>query len=219
MPSNAAQQEQQKSKLLKGALATVGTKSPPPVTIPFQYNPETLTRSLSPRMVKPEADRLERLRFAGAPEETLSVEAEFDSVDASGVADASLRSMGVYPQLSALELLVYPPLDQVNQVVQQGSAGALVLAYAPAPLTLFIWGERRVVPVEITGYTIVEQFFDHYLTPVRATVGIQMRVLSYTDLHPDSPGYAQFIAYQRGKEEMARQGSTPNGASVTGATY
>lgn len=219
MPSNATQQQQQKSQLLKGALATVGTKSPPPVTIAFQYNPETLTRSLSPRMVKPESDRLERLRFAGAPEETISVEAEFDSVDASGVADASLRSAGVYPQLSALELLVYPPLDQVNQMVQQGCAGSLVVAYSPAPLTLFIWGERRVVPVELTGYTIVEQFFDNYLTPVRARVGIQMRVLSYTDLHPDSPGYSQFIAYQRGKEEMAKQGSTPNGPSVTGATY
>lgn len=219
MPTNATQQEQQKSKLLKGALATVGTTNPPAMTIPFQYNPETLTRTLSPNMVKPEGDRVERLRFAGAPVETISVDAEFDSVDASGVADARLRSAGVYPQLSALELLVYPSLSQVNQTVQQGNAGALVLAFEAAPLTLFIWGERRVVPVEVTGYTIVEQFFDNYLTPVRAKVTIKMRVLSYSDLHPDSPGYSQFVAYQRGKEEMAKQGSTSNGQAVTGVAY
>ena len=51
-------------------------------TIPFQYNPETLTRSLAPRGATAQTgDRLEALRLVGPPVETLKIEVVLDATD------------------------------------------------------------------------------------------------------------------------------------------
>ncbi|HYW10206.1 MAG TPA: hypothetical protein VE913_24790, partial [Longimicrobium sp.] len=149
--------------------------------------------------------RSQMVRFSGAPVETISVEVELDYVDASGVADAATASLGVYPLLSALEMLVYPPSATVRHGAALLSSGTLEVAPAPAPLTLFVWGPRRVVPVSFQSYGITEQAFDHYLTPIRAVVALEMRVLSYSDLSTGNPGYDQFMVYQQNKESLAAQ--------------
>jgi hypothetical protein len=210
----------QKSSLLKGALATTATTDPAPVTIPFQYNPETLVRSLTPRMSVPEQGgvRLESVRFRAAPEETIQVEIQLDSVDASGVADATAPGVGIYPQLCALELLVYPTTGQVQQFDRQVKNGQINIAFPAAPLTLFIWGKQRVVPVLLRGYSITEQAFDASLNPVRAKVELTLYVLSYFDLAVGAPGYAQFLVYQQNKEALASQARVANAAGITGVT-
>jgi hypothetical protein len=206
--------------LLRGALVTIDTTQPAPQTIPFQYNPETLKRTLQSQLVGGEQnDRSQGVRFAGVPIETISVEVELDYVDASGVADVTEDSMGVYPLLSALELLVYPPSSGIVSAANQLSSGTLEIAPAMAPLTLFVWGQRRVVPVSITQYEITEQFFDQTLTPIRATVSLSMRTLSASDLASGTPGYSQYLVYQQTKESMAGGARVANGQSVTGATY
>ena len=209
----------QTSNLLKGALVTVDSSNPPPQTIPFQYNPDTLRRTLQPQLVGgQQGERSQMVRFAGAPVETISVEVELDYVDASGVANAALPSSGVYPLLSALELLVYPPSATIQSNASLLSSGTLEISPTPAPLTLFIWGKQRVVPVALQSYTITEQAFDNFLTPIRASVTLEMRALSYSDLAPGTPGYSQFMVYQKTKEGMASQAAVSNGSSVTGVT-
>lgn len=198
--------------LQKGALVTVDALNPPPQTIAFQYNPDSLRRTLQPQVVGGEQnDRSQMVRFSGAPIETFSVEIELDSVDLSGVADVTVASDGVLPTLYALELLAYPTSSSVNAAAGELSSGEMEIAPAAAPLTLFVFGGRRVVPVRITQYDIVEQAFDQQLTPIRATVSLSMRALSYSDLATTAPGYSQFMVYQQTKESLAPGGRTPRG--------
>lgn len=194
------------SKLQKGALVTVSSTGQQTGTIAFQYNPDTLRRSLTPQLVGGQQnDRSQMVRFSGAPIETISVEVELDYVDASGVADATVPSLGVYPLLSALEILCYIPTATQQSNDSLLSWGTLEVAPTPAPLTLFVWGAQRVVPVAIQSYNITEQLFDNFLTPIRAVVALELRVLSYSDLNTSNPGYAQFMVYQKNKETLAAQ--------------
>jgi len=95
-------------RLLKGALVTLALPNPLPSVIPFQYNPETLSRSLEIQAGSGEGDRSEVLRLKGAPVETIKLDVELDATDQLEHADPTAVSMGVHPQLAALELLVYP---------------------------------------------------------------------------------------------------------------
>jgi hypothetical protein len=193
------------SNLQKGALVSVADGGAQ-TSIPFQYNPDTLKRTLQPQLVGGQQnDRSQMVRYAGAPVETISVEVELDYVDASGVADAATASLGVYPLLSALEMLAYPPLSSVQAGASLLASGTLEVSPIPAPLTLFVWGPRRVVPVALQSYGITEQGFDNFLTPIRATVALEMRVLSYSDLATSNPGYTQFMTYQQNKASLAAQ--------------
>lgn len=194
------------SKLQKGALVTVSSTGQQTGTIPFQYNPDTLRRTLTPQLVGGQQnDRSQMVRFSGAPIEVISVEVELDYVDASGVADATVPSLGVYPLLSALEILCYIPTATQQSNDSLLSWGTLEVAPTPAPLTLFVWGAQRVVPVAIQSYNITEQLFDNFLTPIRAVVALELRVLSYSDLNTSNPGYSQFMVYQKNKETLAAQ--------------
>jgi hypothetical protein len=126
-------------------------------------------------------------------------------VDASGVADATVPSLGVYPLLSALEILCYVPSATIQSNAAMLASGTLEVAPNPAPLTLFVWGQQRVVPVAIQSYGITEQAFDNFLTPIRAVVQLELRVLSDSDLATSNPGYSQYMVYQKNKETLASQ--------------
>ena len=59
--------------LQKGAILTFDPTIGTPLSqIMLQYNPETLTRSLTPQSVGEQPDRTEILRLKGPPKETIS---------------------------------------------------------------------------------------------------------------------------------------------------
>src|ERR1700722_10264839 len=96
-------------RLLKGGIVTLDPVTGVPIaTIVLQYNPDTLTRKLQPQAVADQPDRTEILRLKGPPIETISVAAEIDATDQLAVSDPIATTLGIQPQLSALELLVYP---------------------------------------------------------------------------------------------------------------
>ena len=66
-------------RVLKGALVGIDTDIPIPSVIVFQYNPDTLTRSLKPRSPGGEGARSEAQRLTGPPEETIKVDVEIDA--------------------------------------------------------------------------------------------------------------------------------------------
>ncbi len=102
----------QSPRLLKGALVAIDPLRPLPTVIVFQYNPETLTRRIEARTAGGDAaggDRAEVLRLAGPPKETITLAAEIDGSDEVGGIHAGRLVTGIYPTLSALELLLYPP--------------------------------------------------------------------------------------------------------------
>lgn len=191
-------------KVLKGALVTVASGGQPDV-IAFQYNPATLKRSLSPQLVGGEEnDRSEAIRYTGAPVQNITVDVALDATDQLEQGNEIAETMGILPQLSALELIAYPSLNDVSQNQSKIQGGVMEVAPLTAPRTLFVWGSQRVLPVRLTSYTINEEAFDRWLHPIRANVTLNMRVLNYSDLDSQNKEYHQFMAYQSNLEAAAQ---------------
>ena len=70
-------------KVARGGVVLVDPPSGRPLrTIRFQYNPDTLTRTLQPQGIGGEpGDRQEALRLKGPPHETYKLDAEFDAAE------------------------------------------------------------------------------------------------------------------------------------------
>jgi hypothetical protein len=175
-------------------------------TIPFQYNPDTLTRTLQPQGIGNEpGDRLEALRLKGPPHETYKLDAEFDAAEQLDHPDANPieAANGLYPVLSALELSVYPDVAQLLAEDQMAAAGMIEVAPVEALLTVLVLGHSRVLPVRLTDLTITEEAFDTSLNPIRAKVSISARVLTVDDLGFTHRGGLLYLNYHRGKEQHA----------------
>ena len=193
-------------RLLKGAIVGIDPSNPVASVVIFQYNPKELKRSLDPRIS--EGGSSEASRLMGAPVETITLsKLEIDASDQLEIADQNAVDMGIYPQLSSLEMLIYPKSSLVMANTILLATGTMEIIAPEAPLTLFIWGPHRVVPVRITGFEITEEEFDVRLNPIRASLSLTLRVLSYNDLKVSHPGYGIFLAHQIVKEAMASIGS------------
>jgi hypothetical protein len=194
-------------RLLKGALVTFDLPSPQPSVVAFQYNPETLSRSLEAQTTGGEGgEKAEPLRLKGAPVETIKLDAEIDAADQLERAGIAAVTMGIYPQLSALETLIYPKASLMLVNAALLALGTIEVAPPEAPFTLFVWGPKRVLPVRLTEFSITEEAYDVNLNPIRAKVSLGLRVLSYNDFPITHPGYHLFLAHQVVKETMAALG-------------
>lgn len=204
-------------RILKGALVGIDILNPVPKVIAFQYNPDSLTRTLKARASGGDGARAEAMRLSGAPEEDITLEVEIDATDSLENGDATTVDMGIYPQLSALEMLLYPASSAVIANTVLMATGTIEIVPPAAPFTLFVWGPKRVLPVRITSFSITEEAYDVNLNPVRAKVSLGLRVLSYNDLSLTSPGYYMFLAHQVVKETMANIGSINDISAVMGS--
>jgi hypothetical protein len=123
--------------LLKGALIYFGAPMliPIPNIIIFQYNPETMTRSLTPwqppaKVVQKEVkdghdqneaeqkaytETLAKLSQPYDPQETLSLVLELDATDALETPELHPVAVatGIADRLAAIEMLLYPPGDSL----------------------------------------------------------------------------------------------------------
>ena len=95
-------------RLIKGAIIGIDPINPVPNVIIFQYNPDTLTRTLKAKTSGEGGNPSEVLRLKGAPVETIKLDLEIDATDQLEKADSVVVTSGIYPQLSALEMLIYP---------------------------------------------------------------------------------------------------------------
>ncbi|MGN6362553.1 MAG: hypothetical protein ACTHNK_19400 [Thermomicrobiales bacterium] len=177
--------------------------------IALQYNPDSLTRTLQAQGIGGEpGDRLEALRLKGPPVETIKIEVEIDATDQLEFPDKNQQNrtvaqLGLFPQLAALETIVYPPTSQLLDNDTQASIGAIEIAPVEAPLTLFVWSKNRLLPVRLTDFSITEEAFDTALNPIRARVSLGMRVLTVNDLGFAHRGGTLFLLYQQQKERLA----------------
>lgn len=160
--------------------------------IPFRFNPEELSRQLT----------VEQAQGQGAQPATGGTATGGNSADQGADADSgSLKEVftvllrfdlafreqqsstmpveyGVMPEISALEDLMHP----IESTTDQPSDGTEpTRARSRRPLVLFIWGERRVVPVKIVGMNINETFFNGQLYPTRSEVEISFETLGGGD--------------------------------------
>lgn len=186
-----------KPRILRGAFVEYGLSIPPLVVV-FQFNPVQLTRNRSLTPAVPEGfkgslrdfhqrkeyEDLAALRDAQrvtVNEEVIGFEIRLDASDQLADGDPIAEQFGVTPQLSALELMVHPKQESV---LGEALGGLLkspkLFSYTRKPnppLILFIWGRKRVLPVNITTLNITELLYSADLNPVRATVAVNLTVI------------------------------------------
>jgi hypothetical protein len=200
-------------RLLKGGLVQLEPDTGTLLrVISLQYNPDTLTRTLQVQSTSPGGggDQGEALRLKGAAIETIKLEAEIDATD--GLSDPAASpiavSLGIHPQLAALEELVQPRASDLQLNDSLVSSGVLEVLPIEAPLTLFVWSKQRVVPVRVTDLSVTEDAFDVNLNPIRAKVSLGLRILSIDDLGFGHRGGTLFMAYLRNKEALAARATS-----------
>lgn len=196
-------------KVLRGGLVRIdpGTRRLLDVVV-FQYNPDSLTRTIQPRAIGGEpGDRLEVLRLTGPPHETIKFDAEIDAADQlehpTQAANLPVAEQGLLPALAVLERLVTPSAAELLVVDTLFDQGMLEVAPMEAPLVVLVWGVKRVVPVLISGLSFTEEGFDPHLQPIRVKASIECKVLTSSDLPLQHVGGTLYIAYRQAVEQLA----------------
>jgi hypothetical protein len=200
-------------RLLKGGLVLVDPNNgQPQQVINFQMNPETLSRSLQIQRVEAGGgDRTQALRLKAPAVETINLEVQIDVIDQLEFPDQNRNAveLGIYPQLAALEMIVYPSSARLQTNEGLAQAGTLEIIPMMAPLTLFVWSKHRILPVNLTDLSVTEEAHDAFLNPIRAKVSLGMQVLSVDNLPFSSYGGGLFMTYLSQKERFS--GKNPPG--------
>ena len=206
----------------KGALAVYPTHTPgsqPTRFIVFQFNPESMKRTLAHRAAPAPtagasgASKEDVLRVAGPPLETINLTVDLHAADQLADPDqnTAVAENGLHPALATLELLMYPPTLNALAIEQKAAAGQVQVSPADLPLVLLVWGKSRVVPVKLTSFAVAEEAFDTRLNPIAAKVELGLQVLTYMEFNESSIGRDAFIAYQKSKETLATKGQAGSG--------
>ena len=194
------------AKILRGAFVEYGL-SLPPLFVVFQFNPLTITRSRTASAAN-DATRRQMLQnsFVGqttagtlfkdfragqtltVTQETIGFDIRLDATDKLNRGDAITEQFGIAPQLSTLELMITPK----NQSVLGGLATALLGGASGSfsffsedknpPIILFVWGRKKVLPVNLTSMQIKEEQFSTDLNPTRATITVALGVIEGPNL-------------------------------------
>jgi hypothetical protein len=185
-----------KPKILRGAFVEFGLSLPPLIVV-FQFNPLQLTRNRALTFAANGTSTggsirdfhgkymdlldLRREQVVTVQEQTLGFELRLDASDRLDAGDAITEQFGVAPQISTLELMVSPKEEGIlNGVVSDllGSPPGFSFQGTPKPpLILFVFGRKRVLPVNINSLNITETEFSADLNPVRATVTVSLTVI------------------------------------------
>jgi hypothetical protein len=180
-------------------------------TLPFRFNPEVLSRSFQVEQGK-SGSGTEGAKGSGKGEQgadassgtvkqTFTVQVRFDFDDRHEASAELPPELGILPELSALEGLLYPAEDPTDA---NSDGREAVKARPQRPTVLLVWGKKRVLPVRITAMTINETRFNRELNATRAEVDVQLEVLGESDAK-DNKAAADALAYTASKRaEMAK---------------
>lgn len=200
--------------LMKGAL--IELKPAPvigvlPSIVIFQYNPETLSRSITPSN-SPTQSREPPAQDSGAtgaqeggsgaadnsgvavrpddPKESFTLKLVLDAFDDLNENNKLGLVTGIADRIASLEMLAYPDatlFEQALSAVGDAIGGALGARQGEQPkkasVQLFYFGPGKIVPVRITSMTVDEQqFHSSTLYPIRAEVSVGLEVLREAEL-------------------------------------
>lgn len=190
--------------LLRGALIEYGSDflGPLPNVVIFQFNPESLTRVLQIPPRPTGVSARETTQAGEPPVERVTVRAEFDAAELTNTENPLALTLGVGPQLAALEQMVRPTnaigaligqaIDAIGSALGLGGGGASApeqpIPRDAYPRILFVWGLTRVVPVIIESMTITELQYDALLNPTHAEVTIGLAVVTIDRCSDDTVG-------------------------------
>lgn len=203
-------------RLIKGALISYELAGILPQVVIFQYNPETLTRTLRAQR---SGENTTDVRLTGPPVEEIQLKIEIDAADQleKPGQNATAVALGINPQLAALEMMLYPKSKTVIANMALAQAGAIEVS-SDEPFTLFVWGQSRVLPVRIKSFSITEQQYDPKLNPIAAEVSLTLEVLTYQDFKMTHIGFSLFLSHQIMKETFAAIGSISSVSSLGGGS-
>jgi hypothetical protein len=191
-------------RTVPGAIVAVDPVSALSRVAAFQYNPEKVTRTLRPRAPAGGSTASDQDRVFGAPSQSISMKVELDATDVQETGGAATSPGGVAASLAVLEMLLYPSVVRVIANTVLLAVGTIEVLPPRQPLTVLAWGPGLVVPVKLTSVVVTEEAFDSAtLMPLRASVDLQLDVLTYDDLGPTDPAYSLFLAHQVVKEALA----------------
>lgn len=191
-------------KYLRGALAEYKDDLSDSLAnvVKFQFNPENLTRTIQIQPRETGTQSREDRQAGEQPVEKISLTIHFTAADKRNEKDKVTMKHGVGPQLAALEKMANPQQEGQDTSQQEGSGDAVgnevstnggsdsADASQPTPRqqypgVVFIWGEKRVLPVIINSMTITEQQFDANLNPIQAQVALGLSVMTITPYTED----------------------------------
>jgi hypothetical protein len=195
-------------RLTKGMLVVMAPGGGPiRNTITVQYNPDQISHTYQVQGAGGDGggEKAQPFRFKGPAVQTIKLDVEIDASDQLEfpASNPNAARFGIGPQLAVLEALINPSVDELLEVAAKAANGTLEILPAEAPLVLFQWGQSRVAPVRVTEFSVTEEAFDPALNPIRAKVGLGLRVLSSDDLGFTHKGGTMFISYLRGREALA----------------
>jgi len=215
-----------------GALVEYGTDflGPIPNVVIFQFNPETISRTIviPPRAV--DATQRETSQAGEPAHERFTITATFSAADQRNSSDPIGILYGVGPQLAALQAMVYPittPGGAIGAAVSAAvdAIGSLLGSQGPPPTQpipreqtpriLFIWGTTRIVPVIIESLTITEQIYDGMLNPIEAEVVIGLAVITPDTCSGDKIGQGALAYTKMVQDTMASINLANSAALVT----
>lgn len=196
--------------LVKGALVEYADDflGPLPNVVVFQFNPETVNRT----MVMPQrpvgAGSREQNQAGDLPIEKFDLTLQLNADDP--LLATLTQAVGLGPQLAALQMMVQPKTPSFGPPAILDPIGSLISASGLNPVQgvpretfpriLFIWGQTRILPVLIESMSIVEKQYDAQLNPTLADVTLSMSVLIPDDCSTDMVA-AGAIAYTEGAKE------------------
>jgi hypothetical protein len=211
--------------MLRGALIEYGAGlvGPIPNVVIFQFNPESLSRTLQIPSRPTGATQRETTQAGEKTFEKISFKAHFSAANMLADDKVLARMFGIGPQLSALEKMVQPSaklagllgaaLDAIGDAVGLGGGDqppAQPIPREKFPRTLFIWGITRVLPVTIDSLTISELEYDALLNPLRAEVDLALTVIAVDDCSDDvlAKGALEYTTMAKEAQAIANLANT-----------
>lgn len=174
----------------------------------FQYNPDSLSRTLASRGASASAgDNFEGLRLTGPPSETIAFEVEFDATDALERPNENPAAVehGIGPELAALESLITPLANTITEADALADRGVIEIYPEPGELLLLVLGPARILPVRIASFSITEEAFDRRLNPIRAKASLTFQVLGTDDLAITGRAGELFLTHLKRRENLVAE--------------
>jgi hypothetical protein len=199
------------SPLVKGALVEYGSDflGPLPNIVVFQFNPETVNRTMIIPSRPTGAGSREANQAGDLPVERYDLTLELNADDP--FLTPLTKTVGLGPPLAALRKMVqtkgplFTPtaaVDAVGEMLGAGSDNPVqLIPRENFPRILFIWGLTRILPVVIESMAIIEKQYDFLLNPTVADVSISMSVLIPDDCSDDMVAKGA-SKYSEGAEEV-----------------
>jgi hypothetical protein len=124
---------------------------------------------------------LQKQQLVTVGDQTIEFDIRLDATDKLDERKTIAEQFGVAPQIATLELMVTPKeeslLGAAVDTLLGKPKGFSFTRSANPPLILFIFGRKRVLPVNITTMNITETEFSADLNPIRATVSVSLTVI------------------------------------------